>query len=97
MRKISVKQYAKEHKKSIFEVIKMIQKGELKSEEATVAGIKTRYIILEDNLQPKKSLQKDKTEENLTNSLKIEIIKLQQEINQLKNIIQECCKSLNKQ
>lgn len=94
MEKLSIKAYAKRHKLSIFNVMKMIREGSVKSETVEEDG-KEIYYILEDNAQKKsiesKTSQHDRPPKNLEKEvelLKEEIKLLRREVEMLKSKIQ---------
>jgi len=83
MRKISLGKYAKEHKLSRAQVIKLILQNRLKSEEIYENGKKKTYIILDDEkIDENKNIKKfedigiffEKKYENLLKDIKIDSI-----------------------
>jgi len=91
MEKISIKAYAKKHKLSIFNVVKMAKSGQIPTEIIAEEGKDVTYVLIEDKVEQKVSnaiVHEEKTEpyslrkENAR--LKKEIEKLKQEIHSLK-------------
>lgn len=91
MEKISIKAYAKKHKLSIFNVVKMVKTGQIPTQSVEEDGKDVIYILIDDAVEEEVSnaiVKKDETEpyslrkENMR--LKKEIEKLKQEIEALK-------------
>ena len=87
MKKVSINEYARMTKKSIFAVVKDIQTGKLQSIEEEVDGIKKRFVIV-----PKEPTIEAKIDKS--SSLEDEIKELKDEIRELKSILRECCNNL---
>lgn len=51
MKKVTIKAYAVSHKLSIFNVMKMVKSGELKSEVIEEEGKEVIYILLDDETE----------------------------------------------
>lgn len=51
MQKVTIKAYAVKHKLSMFNVMKMIKSGTVKSEEVEEEGKKVHYILLDDKTE----------------------------------------------
>lgn len=91
MNKINIKAYAKKHKLSIFNVVKMAKSGQIPTETVIEDGKDVLYILIDDAVEKEVSnaiVHEEKTEpyslrkENAR--LKKEIEKLKQEITILK-------------
>ena len=90
MEKITIKAYAVKHKLSIFNVMKMVKSGKLKSTTIEENGKEHTYIILDDTIEEevKKTIvpsdEKDiKRLNEEVRLLKHEVAKLREEIAQL--------------
>lgn len=91
MKKMTIKEYAKKHKLSIFNVMKMVRAGSIKSETEVEEG-KEIFYILEDEVQQKevagKIVQPSQKEpmdlETQVENLKKELQALRQEVAYLK-------------
>ncbi|WP_309496899.1 hypothetical protein [Sulfurovum sp.] len=92
MEKISIKAYAKKHKLSIFNVVKMVKSGQVPIENIIEDGKDVIYILIDDKVEKEVAdsiVHEKKTEpyslrkENAR--LKKEIENLKQEIIALKN------------
>lgn len=90
MEKVTIKAYAVKHKLSIFNVMKMVKSGKLKSTTVEENGKEQIYIILDDTIEEevKKSIVRENEEESKTlheevRLLKNEVAKLKDEIAQL--------------
>ena len=90
MEKITIKAYAVKHKLSIFNVMKMVKSGKLKSTTIEENGKEHTYIILDDAIEEevKKSIvpNDEKDTKGLNEEvrlLKHEVAKLREEIVQL--------------
>lgn len=93
MEKLTIKAYAKRHKLSIFNVMKMVKEGSVKSETESEEGKEVIYI-LEDQEQGKsvdrKITKYDHAPKNLEKEvevLKRELIALKKEVEILKTKI----------
>ncbi|MFT7879078.1 MAG: hypothetical protein ABXS91_01680 [Sulfurimonas sp.] len=83
MEKLTIKAYAKRHKISIFNVMKMVRDGSVES-ETVLEGNKEVVYILEDKAQ-EKSIQSKITKYTQTPlSLEKEIEELKQEVAELR-------------
>jgi hypothetical protein len=94
MEKVSIKSYALKHKLSIFNVVKMIKSGKLKSETIEENGKNVTYILVDEmtKLEVKKGIKTidKKTQENLQIDIRLlyeEVKLLRSEIEILKNKI----------
>jgi len=91
MEKITIKAYAKKHKLSIFNVVKMTKSGQIPTQIVNEDGRDVTYIVIDDSLEKKVSdaiIHEEKKEpyslRKENERLKKEIEKLKQEIISLK-------------
>ena len=96
MEKITIKAYAVKHKLSIFNVMKMVKSGKLKSTTIEENGREHTYIILDDTIEEevKKTIvpSDEKDTKGLNEEvrlLKYEVAKLREEIAQLSRNLKE--------
>jgi len=84
MKKISIKAYAVKHKLSIFNVMKMVKSGKLKSKTEEEKGKEITYILLDEKIEEevKKGIVPISNANNTT--LEIEVSKLAMEVKQLR-------------
>ncbi len=94
MQQVTIKAYAVSHKLSIFNVMKMVKSGKLKTEVVEENGKETTYILLDDETEKEIKEQiiplKEKVENRLAEevqSLRKEVVFLRQEIETLKKRI----------
>ena len=87
MEKITIKAYAVKHKLSIFNVMKMVKSGKLKTIIEDEEGKEKTYILLDDMIEEevKKSIVPLNERESAT--IKEELKQLREEIMKLKNEI----------
>lgn len=92
MEKLSIKAYAKKHKLSIFNVVKMTKSGEVPTETVVENGKDIVYILVDDAVEKKvkNSIVQEENKEPYSlkkenERLKKEIEKLKEEIALLKN------------
>ena len=87
MEKITIKAYAVKHKLSIFNVMKMVKSGKLKTIIEEEEGKEKTYILLDDMIEEevKKSIVPLSERESAT--IKEELKQLREEIMKLKNEI----------
>jgi len=87
MEKITIKAYAVKHKLSIFNVMKMVKSGKLKTIIEDEEGKEKTYILLDDMIEEevKKSIVPLSERESAT--IKEELKQLREEIMKLKNEI----------
>ena len=87
MDKISIKAYAKKHKLSIFNVVKMVKSGQIPTETIVEEGKDVIYILIDDAVEKEVSdaiVHEEKTEPY---SLRKENARLKKEIENLKQEI----------
>lgn len=95
MDKISIKAYAKKHKLSIFNVVKMAKTGQIPTETVLEDGKDVIYVLIDDNVEKEVSdaiVHEEQTEEPYSlrkenTRLRKEIEKLKKEIDTLKNSV----------
>jgi len=90
MEKIGLKEYARKHKLSIYNVIKMTREGTLKSEKVEENGKEVVYILVDDETE--EQLASEIIPQNPPKSLKEENILLKAEIKRLKEELAKCKK-----
>ena len=90
MEKVTVKEYARKHKLSIYNVIKMIREGTLKSEKVEENGKEVVYILTDDETE--EQLASEIIPQNPPKSLKEENLLLKAEIKRLKEELAKCKK-----
>jgi len=94
MKKLTMKAYAVKHKLSVFNVIKMLKSGKLKSISEEENGREITYILLGDELE--KEIQKNtvplEKAEGLT--VKEEIQQLREELSKVKNELESLRKAI---
>lgn len=90
MEKVTIKAYAVKHKLSIFNVMKMVKSGKLKSTTVEENGKEQTYIVLDDAIEEEVTntiIQNDEKDTKGLNEevrlLKTEVAKLREEILQL--------------
>ncbi|ADV46715.1 hypothetical protein [Nitratifractor salsuginis] len=94
MEKIPVREYARRHRMSLFEVIKKINNEELKGETVEENGRKVQYVLLETpsdevKKEPKVAPQAHPLHPLETNRLMEEIRDLRKRVERLERIIAE--------
>jgi len=81
MQKVTIKAYAISHKLSIFNVMKMLKSGKLKSEMVEEEGREVTYILLDDKIE-------DEIKEGIVTVEKVGEAKLQEVMKMLTNEVQ---------
>jgi len=81
MQKVTIKTYAVSHKLSIFNVMKMVKSGKLKSEIIEEDGKEITYILLDEKIE-------DEIKEGIVTVEKISQAKLQEEMKILKKEVE---------
>jgi len=96
MKRLTLKQYATKNRVSIFNVIKMIQRGELEAVEEESDGKKIVYVILSEEKKDNESgddiVSSDEDARDEMEKLLKTIDRLNSEISELKETIKRCCK-----
>jgi len=87
MQKLTIKQYAIQHKLSIFNVIKLTKSGKVNIETVKEDDKEVVYILIDD-------VQEEVTKEIITKeqpkSLRVENLKLKKEILRLQEELEKC-------
>ncbi|WP_456392179.1 hypothetical protein [Nitratifractor sp.] len=95
MRRMKLREYARNKHLSLFEVVKKIQKGELRSEQVEENGRSVQYILLEeDDATPskvRKASQKQTETTEQEDPCMEELKKLRRELAQLRSLVESCC------
>ena len=97
MKKVTAREYARRHKMSLFQVIKKIQKGELRGEQIEENGLKVQYVLLEEEKESEKRPTEGasasvKTETAENDPVLEEVKKLRRELSELRKLVEECCR-----
>ncbi len=92
MKRMSVKAYARKHKLSIYNVIKMARTGALESETVEEEGKEVLYILVDE--EKEKEVEKEILPHNPPKSLKEENALLKAEIQRLKEELEACRKGM---
>ena len=95
MKLMSVKEYARAHKTSIFMVVKKITSGELESVTREENGKKVNYVVVEDEVAEEtapagRSAESDSQMPEIA-VLTTEVARLREELKGLKAKLRECC------
>jgi len=98
MKRMTARAYARREKISLFQVIKKIQKGELRGEQIEENGLKIQYVLLEEDsdeslvseIPPSKN-SKEEADPGSLQSLPAELHALKEEVARLRKIIEACC------
>jgi len=88
MEKVTVKEYARRHKLSIYNVIKMTREGKLKSEKVEENGKEVVYILIDEASE--EQVAEEIIPQNPPTSLKEENLLLKAEIKRLKEELAKC-------
>jgi len=88
MQKVTLKEYAKKHKLSLFNVMKMIKSGQVTSEEVEIDGKKSVMIILDDENEKEitEAIVRSDNQDNV--SLQTQILALKQELKEIRQEIE---------
>ena len=99
MKKVTIKEYAIKHKLSIFNVVKMVKSGELKSQTIIKNKKEHIYIILDNNIEEEieEGIIKSNHNKNVDDCLSLEEIvqNLQEEVKLLREDISKLMKKLH--
>jgi uncharacterized small protein (DUF1192 family) len=90
MKRATIKEYARTHKLSIYNVIKMTREGKVKTETVEENGKEIVYILLDDEVEAE--LSEEIILQNPPKSLKEENAMLKAEIKRLKKELEKCKK-----
>ncbi len=88
MEKLTIKAYALKHKLSIFNVMKMVKSGKLKTIEAYEEGKEVRYIILDDATEEEVKASIVPLKERESATLRQELQELRREVEALKKRVE---------
>jgi len=88
MEKMTMKAYAVKHKLSLFNVVKLVKSGKVKSETVTEDGKETVYIIMDDNAPLTQNEVKTAPQENVQEALEIRVANLEAEVKLLRRELQ---------
>jgi len=93
MERVSVKEFARRHRLSIYQVIKKINNGELQSETITENGSTSQYVILENGSERDTKAGKSKNPSRPENEEDCiaELRRLRDEVAELRRIVEICC------
>jgi len=94
MKKVTIKAYAVKHKLSIFNVMKMVKSGKLKSTTVDENGKEQTYIILDDAIEEEVKKSIVPTDEKDTKGLNEEVRLLKNEVAKLREEILQLSKKL---
>jgi signal-transduction protein with cAMP-binding, CBS, and nucleotidyltransferase domain len=94
MEKVTIKAYAVKHKLSIFNVMKMLKSGKLKSTTVDENGKEQTYIILDDAIEEEVKNTIVPTDEKDTKGLNEEVRLLKNEVAKLREEIVQLSKKL---
>ena len=95
MQKVTIKAYAVSHKLSIFNVMKMVKSGKLKSEMVEERGKEVTYIIMDDNIESEIKKGIVEVEKSGEAKLKVEMEMLTKEVALLRAEIEALKKQYN--
>ena len=90
MERVTLKKYARDHKISLFNVVKMVKSGEIPSETVEEEGKEVTYVLVEENGQDKKVQKHEPTDDHNTDmeerigKLENEVALLRRELDALK-------------
>lgn len=95
MEKMTLKSYAVKHKLSIFNVMKMVKAGKVKSETVTEEGREVIYILIDEENEQEIEAQIVPVEQKEEMQVKEQILFLRKELQLLKEEVQAIKKSLS--
>lgn len=90
MERVTLKKYARDHKMSLFNVVKMVKSGELPSETVEEEGKEVTYVLVGQSGKEKKTQTRDPLEADSTGmdermaKLENEVALLRRELDALK-------------
>ena len=88
MEKMTLKAYAVKNKLSLFNVVKLVKSGKVKSETVTEDGKETVYIIVDDNETLAQKEVKTAPRENMQEALEMRVANLETEVRLLHRELQ---------
>jgi uncharacterized protein YceH (UPF0502 family) len=80
MERMTIKAYATKHKLSIFNVVKMVKSGQLKSEIVEEDGKEVTYVIAQTHSESMQKEESGSTKEEPTASLEEKVARLEQDV-----------------
>ena len=97
MKKIKAREYARQQRISLFQVIKKLQKGELKGEQVEENGLAVQYVYLPDEADdgeeagtsspPSEPTPAQVSREELAREIRL----LRDEVRRLGELVKRCC------
>jgi len=96
MKKVTIKEYAVSHKLSIFNVVKMVKSGKLKSKVIEESGKEVTYIVLDESNEENIKSQIIPLHEKKEAQLRLEVEAVKKELRLLKKEIEEIKKVIVK-
>ena len=103
MKKITVKEYARLNRVSVYQVIKKIQRGELQGVTLEENGMKVNYVVLDEADGPVERAEAPapatlpsamKSEGPAPSDLAAEVARLREEVAALRALMERCCAKL---
>ena len=94
MNKVTIKAYAVSHKLSIFNVMKMVKSGKLKSEVTEKEGKEVTYILMDNQTEEEVKAEIIPLTQKQEAQILLEMKALRQEVSILKKEIAEIKKNL---
>lgn len=89
MEKMTIKAYAVKHKMSLFNVVKLVKNGKIKSETVVEEGKEKVYIVVdEDDLSVAKE-KENEAEKNEDKTLETRVAQLEAEVEALRREIED--------
>ena len=83
MEKMTMKAYAVKHKLSLFNVVKLIKSGKVKSETVTEDGREKVYILLDEKEVDILSTHKNEFQKSTSGNFEIRVAQLEEDIKEL--------------
>jgi len=100
VKKITVKEYARLNRVSVYQVIKKIQRGELQGVTLEENGMKVNYVVLDEADGPVEGAEApapapqptaSKSEGPVPSDLAAEVARLREEVAALRTLMEKCC------
>lgn len=96
--RLTVKEYARKNRLSIFQVVKKINTGELPCETVTEKGQEIRYIPIDPSKDKQETPEGDRKESSpgssqSENAYAEELRRLRDELQKLRQLVERCCKN----
>ena len=89
MRKVTVKEFARRHKISVYEVIRRIRRGELEGLTLEQDGERIHYVVLDG--KEKREADKPEADRPEPGTVAEELALLREEIKRLGDLLARCC------